>query len=321
MIISQTPFRISMFGGSTDYGNYYKQHGSLLIGFAIDKYCYTNVRWTPGILDYNTKICYAKTELVDNNKDVRHNGVRGVLEFLKIRQGVEIVHLSDLPSQTGIGSSSSFIVGLLNSFYSLSGEPVSKKRLAKEAIYIERELLGEAGGIQDQIWASYGGFNSLSLREDDFEVKPMPVSEEFQQEFFDRAILIYTGKTRKSFDIAESHKNSDNIEAKHRIKEFAHRAYDCFLNSDIESIAGLLHSSWLEKKKVSELVSNYEVDQMYSHLQDDGMVGGKLIGSGGSGFIFGLLDSPKNKSALRRKYQSNFIEFGVDDCGSRIINQ
>jgi D-glycero-alpha-D-manno-heptose-7-phosphate kinase len=228
--------------------------------------------------------------------------------------------LADLPSQTGIGSSSSFIVGLLNSFYSLSGEPVSKKRLAKEAIYIERELLGEVGGIQDQIWASYGGFNSISLTEQDFEVKPMPVSEEFQQEFFDRAIMIYTGKTRKSFDIAESHKNSDNVEAKHRIKELAHRAYDCFLNSDIESIAGLLHSSWLEKKKVSELVSNYEVDQMYSHLQDDGMVGGKLIGSGGSGFIFGLLDSSKNKPALKRKYQSNFIEFGVDDVGSRIIN-
>jgi len=310
-----------MFGGSTDYENYYNRYGSLLIGFTIDKYCYTNVRMTPGILDYKTKICYAKTEIVDNNEEIKHNGVRGVLDFLNVREGVEIVHLSDLPSQTGIGSSSSFIVGLLNSFYRLSGDSISNKRLAKEAIYIERDLLGEAGGIQDQIWASYGGFNSIHIADNDFKVKPMPISEEFQREFFNRAILIYTGRSRKSFNIAESHKNSDNIESKHRIKEFAHKAYDYFLNSDIDCIARLLHNSWLEKKKISNIVSNYEIDQMYNRLQDEGMIGGKLIGSGGSGFIFGLIDSSKNKNDFKQKYRKNFIDFSVDPYGSRIINQ
>lgn len=319
MVISQTPFRISMFGGSTDYEDYYKQYGSLLIGFTINKYCYTNLRYTPGILDYNTKISYSKTEVVDSNDKIEHNGVRGVLEFLKVRQGVEIVHLSDLPSQTGIGSSSSFIVGLLNSLYSLQGKNVSKKQLAQEAIHIERVLLGEAGGVQDQIWASYGGFNSISLRDDGFEVKPMPISEEFQQEFFSRAVMIYTGKTRKSFEIAQSHKTSTNIEAKHKIKELAFRAYDCFQNSDIDSIARCMHNSWLEKKKVSDLVSNYEVDNIYNGLQADGMIGGKLLGSGGSGFIFGLTDTVESREDIRRKYRGNFIEIGVDNEGSRLI--
>lgn len=320
MIISRTPFRVSLFGGSTDYEEYYKKHGALLIGFAIDKYCYTNLRYTPGVLDYDTKISYSKTEIVDNNDKIEHNGVRGVLDFLNVRRGVEIVHLSDLPSQTGIGSSSSFIVGLLNSFYSLTDKKVDNKTIAQEAIHIERVLLGEVGGVQDQIWASYGGFNSISLRDDGFEVKPMPISEEFKKDFFDRAIMIYTGKTRRSFEIAESHKTSDNIEAKHKIKELAYRAYDCFLNSDLESIAKLLHNSWLEKKKVSELVSNYEVDGIYKSLQKDGMVGGKLLGSGGSGFIFGLTDSIVSRDNIKRKYRGNFIDVGVDNFGSKIIS-
>jgi len=310
-----------MFGGSTDYESYYKEHGSLIIGFTIDKYCYVNLRNTPGIFNHNTKICYSKTETVEDNQKIEHNGVRGVLEFLKVRYGVEIVHLCDLPSQTGIGSSSSFIVGLLKSFYAMSGQTVDNKRLAKEAIHIERELLGESGGVQDQIWASYGGFNSIYLEGDDFEVKPMPISEEFKRGFFDRAIMIYTGKTRKSFDIAESHDSPNNIEHKHNIKNIAYKAYGSFLDSNIDAIADLLHMSWLEKKKVSGLVSNYEIDQMYESLQKDGMIGGKLLGSGGSGFIFGLLENSSQKLDLQRKYQSRFIDFGVDNEGSRLIKR
>ena len=154
MIISKTPFRVSLFGGSTDYESFYSQNTSLLIGFALDKYCYLLTRKTPKIFNHKSKIMYSSIETVNNNKDIQHNGVRGVLEFLNIKYGLEISHLSDLPSQTGIGSSSSFIVGLLNALYTLKNTDTSKKELAEQAIYIERKLLAESGGVQDQIWAA-----------------------------------------------------------------------------------------------------------------------------------------------------------------------
>ena len=178
MIISKTPFRVSLFGGSTDYESFYSKYGSLLIGFGINKYCYTSVRETPSIFDYLTRISYSKVEIVNDNENIQHNGVRGVLKYLNKHKGYEISHMSDLPSQTGTGSSSSFIVGLLNCFT----RDWSPKMLAQAAIHVERTLLQEAGGIQDQIWAAYGGMNSVYIGKDgEFCVRPLPVSEEFKQ--------------------------------------------------------------------------------------------------------------------------------------------
>ena len=186
MIISKTPFRVSLFGGSTDYESFYSKYGSLLIGFGINKYCYTSVRETPSIFDYLTRVSYSKVEIVNDNDNIQHNGVRGVLTYLNKHKGYEIAHMSDLPSQTGTGSSSSFIVGLLNCFT----RDWSPKMLAQAAINVERKLLEEAGGIQDQIWAAYGGMNSIGISKDgSFCVRPLPVSEEFKQEFMNRIFI------------------------------------------------------------------------------------------------------------------------------------
>ena len=319
MIISKTPFRVSLFGGSTDYESYYSQYGSLLIGFTIDKYCYTTARKTPKILGYKTRVSYSKVEMVNSNSLIEHNGVRGVLEYLKIKYGVEISHISDIPSQTGTGSSSSFIVGLLNAFYCIQKKQPTNKQLAEEAIYIERKLLNECGGIQDQIWAAYGGFNSIDIHKSgDFEVKPLPVSDNFVRDFFSRSVLIYMGKTRKSYKIAKSH--DCNSKYKQNIQKIAHQAYQSFINQDIEEIGCFLDKSWGEKKKVSSLVSSDEIDGRYNELKENGMIGGKLLGSGGSGFMFGVLNDKVSKVDFKKKYRSNFLDFNLSLKGSEIIN-
>ena len=321
MIISKTPFRVSLFGGSTDYESFYSQNTSLLIGFALDKYCYLLTRKTPKIFNHKSKIMYSSVETVNNNKDIQHNGVRGVLEFLNIKYGLEISHLSDLPSQTGIGSSSSFIVGLLNALYTLKNTDTSKKELAEQAIYIERKLLAESGGVQDQIWAAYGGMNSIHISKDgSFEVKRLPISDSLVEEFFNRSILIHTGKTRRSYKIAKAHDDKSAISHKKRIASIAHRGYQKFTEGDIDGIGHLLNDSWVQKQKISSLISNPSINSMYQELQVDGMIGGKLLGTGGQGFIFGILDSEVDISHVKSKYKSRYVDCNLSKNGSVIIN-
>lgn len=321
MIISKTPFRISIFGGSTDYPSYYMKHGSLLVGFTIDKYCYLSVKKTPKIFNYKTAVSYSRLEKVSKNSDIQHNGVRGVLQYFNIRYGLEINHLCDLPSQTGIGSSSSFIVGLINSISSLRNKDVSKNYLANTAIEIERNLLGEPGGIQDQIWAAYGGINSIHIRPDgSFEVRPMPISEKFKTSFLDRLALIYTGKTRRSFGIAEAHNDKKNHSAKRKIQSIAELGYNALADQDIDSVGQLLDESWRAKKNISDLISSDCIESLYSELKDNGMIGGKLLGSGGSGFILCVLKQGAQKG-FNKRFDKLLTDFNFSESGSQIINR
>jgi len=322
MIISKTPFRVSLFGGSTDYESFYSRFGSFLIGFCLNKYAYLSIRKTPRILPYKTRLTYSKTEILSSNDDIQHSAIKGVLDYCNVRFGLEINHFSDLPSQTGTGSSSSFIVGLLNSIYSLKRKSLSKKEIAKIAIEIERKILAEPGGIQDQIWASYGGLNSITIdKSGDFQVKPMPVSEEFKQEFVSRSILVYTGKTRKSFEIARNIGQDINDSHKKRLLELSQIAYDSFLDSDIDKVGTLLKRGWGIKKKLSKSISSEDVDILYNELKEDGMVGGKLMGAGRSGFIFGIVKDSSSKESIKKKYKNNYIDFSIDEEGSKIINR
>jgi D-glycero-alpha-D-manno-heptose-7-phosphate kinase len=319
MIISKTPFRISLFGGSTDYESFYSEHGSLLIGFTIDKYCYISVRENPKIFDYKSKISYSEIERVDDNLKIKHNGVRGVLEHLNLlNERLEISTFSDLPAQTGIGSSSAFVAGLIKAL-----RPTTNKLcLAKLAILVERYLLKEAGGIQDQIWAAYGGLNSIEINRDGiFSVKPLPVSDEFIQEFIDRSFLLYTGNSRQSFKIASSHNTGSEDLNKLNIQRLAHNALMAFSNEDINEIAYLLNESWQAKKSISNLVSTSEVDEMMDYLSNYGMLGGKLIGSGGSGFIFGIAKDMREKERIKYLFSQKCIDFSISKTGSSIINE
>ena len=320
MIITKTPYRVSLFGGSTDYPSYYEDRGSLLLGFAIDKYCYLTLRETPKIFNYKTAISYSKLEKVSKNSSIENNGVRGVLQYFKIKFGVEIHHLCDLPSQTGIGSSSSFIVGLVNAIRKLKNKESSPQYLATTSIDIERSLLNEPGGIQDQIWAAYGGINSIHINTSgEFEVKPLPISHQFEIELLNRCVLIYTGSKRNSFEIARSHTKKKTHTAKSRIHTLAHKAQDAFKRSDIDLIASLLHKSWIEKKKISPLVSSDKIESLYFDLRENGVMGGKLLGAGGSGFILCILKDGA-KEAFVSRYSKSIVDFSFDKQGSQIIN-
>ena len=321
MIISRTPFRVSLFGGSTDYESFYSRFGSFLIGFCLNKYAYLAIRKTPKYLPHKTLLTYSTIERLNSNQDIQHSAIKGVMDYCNIQFGIELNHFSDLPSQTGTGSSSSFIVGLLNSIYALEERLLSKEEAAKIAIDIERNILAEPGGIQDQIWASHGGLNTITINPSgSFCVKSILVDRAFKKEFINRSILVYTGKTRKSFAIARSlgHQRTDKY--KKKLLDISQRAYDSFISSDIDNIGILLREAWLEKKKLSTSISSEDVDKLYRDLQSDGMIGGKLIGAGKSGFIFGILKESKDKELIKKKYINN-IDFAIDEEGSKIINR
>lgn len=321
MIISKTPFRISLFGGSTDYESFYSKHGSLLVGFAIDKYCFITARSNPHIFEFKTKVSYSVLEKVNDNRDIKHNGVRGVLEYFNLHnERLEISYFSDLPAQTGIGSSSSFVVGLINALK--HKEKYSPKELANHAIAVERGLLKEVGGIQDQIWAAYGGLNSITIHTDgSFNVRPIPVSEDFIKEFVDSSFLIYTGKQRKSFQIASSHNTGSDDQNKQNILTLANQGYQAFCDEGKKDIGLILKDSWESKKKISKLICNDEINSMMDCLSQNGMIGGKLIGSGGSGFIFGICGDVLSKEKIKQVFKNNYVEYNISPTGSMIINE
>lgn len=317
MIISRTPFRVSLFGGILDRAEFFSQFGATIIGFTIDKYCYVSLRDTPNIFKEKFRLFYSKAELVNKSKEIQHNGIRGVVDYFGLPK-LELSHISDIPSQTGLGSSSSFVVGMLNGCSHLIEDPLSKKELAERAIFIERDLLEEPGGIQDQIWAAYGGFNSIHIDTDgSFMVRPMPISTEFVEAFLSHCFLYYVGN-RQSFDIAQIDNSQKVEDDRKRVLDQTLKAYEYFESEDIHSIGCELNKYWQIKAKMKEGITNSNIDVIYNKLIDDGMVGGKLLGSGGSGFIFGVLNS--NGQAFRKKYYKHLVPFNIDYKGSVILN-
>jgi D-glycero-alpha-D-manno-heptose-7-phosphate kinase len=318
VIISKTPLRISLFGGSTDVPEFFSEHESLLLGFALNQYVYLLCRYTPRIQHYRTSLQYSKTEQVDDNILIQHDGCRGTLQHLDIQDGLEIVNLIDLPARTGLGSSSSYVVGLLNALNQLLHcKPARKLHLAQDSIHIERKLLNEAGGLQDQIWAAYGGVNSIHIdKQGDFKVRPLPVCKEFLNLFNQSMVLFYTGEQRNSFKIAASHNTEDALPFKKQIKQIAEEALKAFAAEDIDKIGTLLDESWNQKRQTSPLISTPQIDELYKHVKRHGAIGAKLLGSGQSGF---LLCITNDRHKLIRNMDLQHVEFTFDHEGSKIL--
>lgn len=320
MIITRTPHRCSLYGGGTDYESFYRHAGAFLVGFTIDQYVYMYVRRCLDIFNYKSRISYSKIEDVQQNCEVEHPGVRGVLEHFGVKEGLSIGMCSDLPARTGLGSSSSMVVGLSRAMEEYLDLVHSKKRLAQTAIEIERVLLQEPGGIQDQIWAAYGGVNSIEIMPNgDFAVKPLPVSKEFLEEFRSRIVLCHTGFSRDSFDIAASHDNQSSYDVKKRILDIAHDGYDAFCIQDIEKIGAKLHQSWKHKREVSKKISTESIDVLYTKALYSGAIGGKLLGAGGSGFLFFVLREGIDKKEFCATMGLTGIEFNYSFEGSEIL--
>jgi len=315
MFISRAPLRISFFGGSTDYKDFYSEHGSLLIGTTIDKFAFTGLRYRPRFLDRHTYVAYSNYDIVDDVEHINNPLIRETLKYYNIFQHIDLITFNDIPSRTGLGGSSSFCVSLIHSIYKLLNKVPDKNTIIDEAIDIERNVLKDSGGIQDQIWAGYGGFNSIVIKKDGkYIVKPLPISKEFILEFKQSLTLIYTNIQRDTSDIAKSHENTD----KTHLLKIAKEGLDYFTNENIRGIGKLIQMSWEEKKSISNLISTNEVDEIITNVLSNGAYGAKLLGSGGCGFVC-VVGPPKTISKINHIYKDRILNFEFDTEGSQTV--
>lgn len=323
MIISRTPFRLSFFGGGTDYPVWYRKHGGAVLATTFNKYCYLTCRYLPPFFEHKIRLVYSKIENCKTINEIKHPAVRAVLEFLEMDRGLEIHHDGDLPARSGMGSSSSFIVGLLHAIYALKGKMPSKHQLAMESIEIEQERLNETVGSQDQVSASYGGFNHISFMPNgEILVRPVTISRERIQELNSHLMLFYTGIKRTASNIAGSYVNDLESKKRHlRISnELLEESISILTNEgDFKGFGELLHEAWQAKKSLSPSVSNSQVDEIYQLALSAGAVGGKLTGAGGGGFLL-LFAHPKTQKKIRNKLKKLiYIPFKFEFSGSQII--
>jgi D-glycero-alpha-D-manno-heptose-7-phosphate kinase len=324
MIISRTPFRVSLFGGGSDYPKWYCQHGGAVLGFAIDKYCYISVRPLPQFFEHRHRIVYSEVECVNDIADIQHPAVRAVLQDQKVDTGLEIHHDGDLPARSGLGSSSSFTVGMLNALYALRGAMIDKQKLAQEAIRIEQRVIGEAVGSQDQVWAAFGGINRIDFPiAGDFQVRPLVIPGERRQELFDHLLLFFTGFSRFASEIAQ--KQIDNFDQRQEhLKTMTSLVDEAqgVLQSDsrpIREIGDLLNRSWQLKRELADSVTTPEIDEIYDTALDAGAIGGKLLGAGGGGFVLLFVEPDKQEAVKERLKDLVWVDFGIDDVGSKIV--
>ena len=324
MIISKTPFRVSFFGGGTDYPGYIQEHGGSVISAAIDKYAYISCRELPPFFKHKHRVVYSKIEEVSTIADIKHPAVRSIMEYLQVNKGLEIHYDGDLPARSGIGSSSSFTVGLINALLKYQNIIISKEELAKKAIFIEQSVIGEIVGSQDQIAATYGGFNKINFYKDGkFEVIPINIENKRKIELEEQLFIVFSGITRIASEAALAKvKNLDRSKKElSAMSHFVNQAVDIVENQSFElsDFGELLNETWRFKKKLSDRVTNSEIDKLYSKAIEARATGGKLLGAGGGGFFLFY---------VKKKYSSDFINalssyisvpIKFDQEGSQII--
>jgi len=323
MIISRTPFRISFFGGGTDYPLWYREHGGAVLGATINKYCYLTVRYLPPFFEHRIRVVYSKIEDCKTIDEIVHPSAREVLRYLELHRGVEIHHDGDLPGRSGMGSSSAFTVGLLHALYALKGRMVGKKQLAEESIKIEQEILKETVGSQDQVAAAYGGFNQITFnRNDEFSVRPVTLATERLQALNKHLLLFYTGIKRTASSVASSYVTDmgKKTAVLHRMREMVDESAGILSGrGDLDPFGQLLHEAWQAKRSLGDKISNDRVDQVYIEAREAGALGGKLLGAGGGGFLL-LFAPPETHAKIREKLcRLIHVPFEFEFSGSQII--
>lgn len=323
MIITKTPFRMSFFGGGTDMENYFRENNGAVLSTTFDKYCYVNVRHLPRFFDYSTELSYSKTERVTDVNDIQHPAIRNAMKMLDMHE-IRLTYEADLPARSGIGTSSSFAVGMLNAFYALKGKYADKKKLADEAIYLERVLCQEVGGWQDQIAASFGGFNRINFNADGYKVLPVIISPERKKQLNDNLMMFFTGFTRFSSDVQKANKVSDK--EKHaqlrQMYELVDDAEQVLVDKtrDLDDFGRLLDTTWKLKQQTGAAISTDSIDGLYAKGIEAGALGGKLLGAGGGGFLVFYVQ-PEKQDALRWMMKDlMYIPFKFEDGGTRVIH-
>jgi D-glycero-alpha-D-manno-heptose-7-phosphate kinase len=323
MIISRTPFRISFFGGGTDYPEWYLKHGGAVIATTINKYCYISCRYLPPFFDHRLRVVYSIIETRQNADEIAHPSVRECLKYLKITRGLEIHHDGDLPARSGMGSSSSFTVGLLHALHALSGRMPTKRQLMEESIHVEHELIKETVGSQDQALAAYGGLNHIVFGVNgSIDVRPVTISMAREAELNSHLMLFYTGIKRTASDVARSYVES--IDCRKRqlrvMKDLVEEALTIVTaDADIKAFGELLHEAWDTKKSLSCLVSNLDIDVIYDRAREAGALGGKITGAGGGGFLL-LFVPPAFQQEVREALSDLIlVPFQFESSGSQVI--
>jgi D-glycero-alpha-D-manno-heptose-7-phosphate kinase len=323
MVLTRTPYRVSFFGGGTDYPTWYREHGGAVLGTAIDKYCYISCRYLPPFFQHRFRVVYSKIENCLDPSEIQHPVVRGVLCNRQSDRGLEIHHDGDLPARSGMGSSSAFTVGFLHALDALSGRLSSKEALAREAIDVERNLLKETVGGQDQIFASYGGLNIIEFRRDDsFRVQPLPISRTRLSELKASLLLFYTGLRRIASEVAATYVPDLQTRRSQlmRLREMVDEGTQLLTGAgSLDGFGDLLHEAWQLKRGLSGAVSNPEVDRIYEAARAAGARGGKLLGAGGGGFMVFYAppeSHPRIKEALSDLL---WVPFSFDFGGSQVV--
>ena len=323
MIISRTPFRISFFGGGTDYPVWYREHGGAVLATSIDKYCYLTCRYLPPFFEHRIRVVWSKIENCRSIDEISHPAGREVLRFLEIDRHVEIHHDGDLPARSGMGSSSSFTVGLLHALHTLKGAMPSKRQLATEAIHVEQDLLRETVGSQDQIAVACGGFNHIGFsRNGEITVRPVILPRERILDLDAHLMLFYTGIKRTASDIAGTY--TENIDAREaqlrRIRAMVDEGLEILADGgDLDRFGALLHEAWTVKRSLSAAVSNPDVDRIYEQARAAGALGGKLIGAGGGGFLLLFVPPPRQVRVRRCLNSLISVPFKFEYSGTQII--
>lgn len=323
MIITKTPFRMSFFGGGTDMESFFMENGGAVLSTTFDKYCYVNVRHLPRFFDYSTELSYAKIERVTDVNDIQHPAIREAMKMLDMHE-IRLTYEADLPARSGLGTSSSFAVGMINAFYALKGKYADKKKLADAAIYLERELCKEAGGWQDQIAASYGGFNRINFNSDGYEVLPLIINPERKRQLNNNLMMFFTGFTRFSSDVqkANASNKADKVNQLKEMLALVDEAEKVLVDkqSDLDEFGRLLDHTWRIKRKTGNTVSTNSIDELYDKGLKAGALGGKLLGAGGGGFLVFYVEPDKQEKVKKAMEDLLHIPFEFEDGGTRVIH-
>lgn len=321
MVITQTPFRMSFFGGGTDYEGFYKENGGSVLSTTFDKYCFVTVQHLPRFFDYSNQVTYGIIERTKCVDEIQHPAVRNAMKYLDMHE-LRVAYEADLPARSGLGSSSSFAVGMLNAFYCLKGKYADKRKLADDAIYVERVLCQESGGIQDQIAASFGGFNRINFYDGGYDVVPVIISNERKKMLNDNLMLFFTGFSRFSSEIAISQEKAtaDKKRELLEMKGLVDEAEKILVSkTDLNEFGKLLDYTWQLKRNITNKISNTDIDNLYRRGIDAGAIGGKLLGAGGGGFMLFYVEKDKQMAVREAMKDLLYVPFKFENRGTTVI--
>ncbi len=321
MFTTRTPFRMSFLGGGTDFPQYFNEYGGCVLSAAFNKYTYVTARKLPALFEYKNQFTYSKIERFNSPDELKHPLVREALKYIDIDR-IQIAYDADLPARSGIGSSSSFAVGLLNELHLLKGESLTKMELAKEAIYLERVLCNEAGGVQDQLAVSFGGFNRIDFTADGYKINPVEISEQRKKDFNDKLLLVFTGFSHFSGEVSVTQQNNipQKISELNEMKSLVFEG-EKILNSStsLDDFGKLLDYTWQLKRTLSDRISTREIDEIYNSAKKAGALGGKILGAGSGGFMLLYVPEEKRKYVESLFETSRIIPFEFENDGTKLI--